>query len=354
MLQRHEPLFSEQLLAWFDHAGRHDLPWQGGGDPYPIWISEIMLQQTQVNTVIPYFERFIARFPNCAALATASLDEVLHHWSGLGYYARARNLHRAAVLIQTQHHGEFPRSLEAVMALPGIGRSTAGAILALSEGQRHPILDGNVKRVLARQFAIEGWPAWPAVEKRLWLLADALTPASRVAAYTQAIMDLGATLCTRSAPRCGKCPVAITCAARTQGRTNELPNRRPSRVLPQRQSTFLVLAQRDALLLEKRPPSGIWGGLWSFPELPEGVDYHDWCTRQGLRSEGALTPLPVIEHTFTHFQLTITPLAGQVIGRDACMDSDRWLWYNNEAPARVGLAKPVAHIISNWRSLKEG
>ncbi|MSR15357.1 MAG: adenine DNA glycosylase [Gammaproteobacteria bacterium] len=348
--------FSERLLAWFDQWGRHDLPWQGADSPYPVWISEIMLQQTQVGTVIPYFERFIARFPHCASLASAPLDEVLHHWSGLGYYARARNLHRTAILIQTRYHGEFPREHAAWIALPGIGRSTASAILALSHGLRHPILDGNVKRVLARQFGIEGWPELPAVQQQLWTIAEGLTPQSRIADYTQAIMDLGATLCTRSAPRCDACPVASTCVAHIDGRTTDLPSRRPRRALPRRRTAFLILENCDgALLLEKRPPSGIWGGLWSFPEVSEGSDYLQWCTHQGLRTDGEFRELPTIDHTFTHFQLAITPLACRISAQaDACMDSDRWLWYNCDAPALVGLAKPVAHILSMRQKSMKG
>jgi A/G-specific adenine glycosylase len=347
------PPFSERLLAWYERAGRHDLPWQRARSAYHVWVSEIMLQQTQVGTVIPYFERFIARFPDVVTLATSALDEVLHHWSGLGYYARARNLHKSAQLIIADHQGEFPKTLEAAMALPGVGRSTAGAVLALSYQQRHPILDGNVKRVLTRYAAIAGWPQLPAVQTLLWALADSLTPRNRVVDYTQAIMDLGAMVCTRSAPSCEECPVATTCAAHLQGKVAEFPGRKPRRALPRRSTVFLILADRDgALLLEKRPPTGIWGGLWSFPEVPDDTNYRAWCTNRGFSEVNEFTALPTIEHTFTHFHLAITPITARVPHQIACMDSDRWLWYNCDAPALVGLAKPVAQIISMRKSLE--
>ena len=348
--------FSERLLTWHAAAGRHTLPWQLARTPYRVWISEIMLQQTQVSTVIPYYLRFIARFPECASLAGAPLDEVLHHWSGLGYYARARNLHRAAQRIVAAHDGQFPANLEAAMALPGIGRSTAGAVLALSRGDRLPILDGNVKRVLTRHFAIEGWPGSPAVQKILWPLAESLTPLTAVANYTQAIMDLGATLCTRGDPQCARCPVAASCAAFARGLVKDYPSPRLRRVLPERATRFLLLCNRQGeWLLERRPPSGIWGGLWSFPELAAAEDGLAWCVAHGLRLGEPLAPLAPVVHTFTHFRLTITPEHARVheVGT-RCMDSDQWLWYNTLAPAQVGLATPVSNIIAGLSDTTKG
>lgn len=352
--------FPDRLLDWFDRHGRHDLPWQRPRTPYRVWISEIMLQQTQVATVIPYFERFVARFPDCAALADAPLDEVLHHWSGLGYYARARHLHAAARHIVATHGGDLPATLAEVEALPGIGRSTAGAILALGREARHPILDGNVKRVLCRHFAIDGWPDAPAVLKQLWVLADSLTPSARVADYTQAIMDLGATVCTRSVPRCAECPVAASCEARARGLTARLPAPRPPRVLPERHSHFLLLEDPDGnFLLARRPARGIWGGLWGFPEIAPEDDAAAWCRRHGLDVLQAPTRLPTVTHTFTHFRLHIAPWRMCVARtpmqcRDgespadpapAAMAGDHWLWYNVRAPARVGLAAPVTRLL---------
>ncbi len=271
--------FSAALLDWYDHHGRRDLPWQSEPTPYRVWVSEIMLQQTQVSTVIPYYRRFMQSFPDVAALAAAGQDQVLHHWSGLGYYARARHLHAAAQRV-VQSGGAFPDTLEAVMALPGVGRSTAGAILALACAQRHPILDGNVKRVLARFHAVDGWPGQATVQKRLWQLAEMYTPHARVAHYTQAIMDLGATLCTRGRPDCGQCPVRSGCAAHGSSRQADYPAPRPARILPVRTVTMLLLGnQASELLLERRPPTGIWGGLWSFPELAADTDIGGWGER---------------------------------------------------------------------------
>ena len=275
--------FAERLLAWFDVHGRKDLPWQVD-DSYAIWISEIMLQQTQVQTVIPYYERFMLRFPDAVALADAPLDEVLHHWSGLGYYARARNLHAAAEIVRDQHGGRFPTSFDDVEALPGVGRSTAGAIIALSSGERHPILDGNVKRVLARHAAIDGWPGKTDVANALWALAEEHTPTERVADYTQAIMDLGATLCTRSRPRCAACPVHADCRACAMDAVERFPGKKPKKAKPRKVTTMLMAVSRDSLYLERRPAAGIWGGLWSLPEVDnDGID--DWCERRAGRPD---------------------------------------------------------------------
>lgn len=297
--------FADRLLAWFDRHGRHDLPWQHPRTPYRVWVSEIMLQQTQVKTVLRYFERFVARFPDLPALAAASEDEVLAHWSGLGYYSRGRHLHRAARRCMEQHSGELPASLETLAALPGIGRSTAAAILAQAYGMRHAILDGNVKRVLARQLGEPGWPGLPAVEARLWAEAEARLPETRLADYTQALMDLGATLCTRSRPRCPDCPVREGCVADAQGLTTQLPARRPAKALPTRRATLLVLRDAEGrVLLERREGKGVWQGLWSLPERPE-----DTTAPGGVPAPGQTAqPLPAFVHTFSHYRLEAQPL----------------------------------------------
>ena len=263
--------FAAYLIAWHEHHGRHDLPWQQRRTAYRVWVSEIMLQQTQVATVIPYYERFMLRFPDVGTLAAAPVDEVLHLWSGLGYYARARNLHRAAVCITQEHAGCFPRDFDAVARLPGIGRSTAGAILALSLGERFPILDGNVRRVLSRHFGVEGSPSDRAIQQKLWELSDDCTPTKHVDTYTQAVMDLGATVCVRRNPSCAACPVAATCVAHRSGRQHELPAPKPARTRRLRQVFMLAAVREDGgVLLERRPESGIWGGLWCLPEFEIG------------------------------------------------------------------------------------
>jgi A/G-specific adenine glycosylase len=336
--------FADALLAWWDHHGRRNLPWQKDPSPYRVWVSEVMLQQTQVATVERYYDRFVSSFPSVTALAEASEDEVLHAWSGLGYYGRARNLQRAARRVCDEHGGEVPRDFAALESLPGIGRSTAGAILALSSNQRHAILDGNVKRVLARVHRIERAPDDPAALRDLWRLAEAHTPASRVDHYTQAIMDLGATLCTRTRPKCDDCPLRESCVARRDGSQARLPARRPKRVRPRR-SAFVVVAvnRTGAVLLERRPPSGIWGGLWTFPQFDSELDARAFA--------GGTADAPLLadyEHAFTHFDLTLRPLlvrrfewqrATQVA------DSERYCWYDADRPARIGLAKPVLDIV---------
>jgi A/G-specific adenine glycosylase len=342
--------FAERLLAWWDVHGRHDLPWQRDRDPYRIWISEIMLQQTQVATVIPYFERFLDRFPDVRALAAASEDEVLHYWSGLGYYARARNLHRAAQAVCDEYGATFPRVLETVHGLPGIGRSTAGAILAQAHGERHPILDGNVKRVLARYHAVAGWPGRSAVLNALWDLAEAHTPAERVADYTQAIMDLGATVCRLRAPACRACPVAAGCQARQLGRIEDFPGRKPRKARPRRQTTMLLVedAQRR-VLLRRRPSRGLWGGLWSLPELTDPSEAAGWCvTRFGLPPRRTVALAPV-RHGFTHFELEITPVVAEMAATGLVMEGPAWLWYNGDAAARVGLAAVVDRMLAARR-----
>ena len=342
--------FADRILAWFDVHGRKDLPWQQPKDPYRTWVSEIMLQQTQVQTVIPYFERFMQRFPDVRALADAAQDEVLQHWSGLGYYARARNLHRAAQIIRDEHGGAFPDTLEGVTALPGIGRSTAGAILSLALDQRHPILDGNVKRVLARHEAIAGWPGQTAVANQLWEIAERNTPTDRVADYTQAIMDLGATLCTRSKPACERCPIATDCIALSSGSVTELPGRKPKKDKPLR-TTTMVLANHDGhVYLERRPESGIWGGLWSLPEVNDaGVE--DWC-RDRLESEPReLESWQVLRHSFSHYDLDIRPIlvrVGAPLSKVADCDDATWHRLDDNLPG--GMAAPVSKLIEQLRN----
>jgi A/G-specific adenine glycosylase len=344
---RSAPL-AHRLLAWYARAGRHHLPWQQHRSPYRVWVSEIMLQQTQVATVIPYYERFLQRFPAVGALADAPLDEVLHLWSGLGYYARARNLHRAAGRVRDAHGGEFPTTFAALAALPGIGRSTAGAILALSCDERWPILDGNARRVLARYFAIAGARGEPATEARLWRLATRCTPASHVADYTQAIMDLGATLCVRRQPHCEACPLAAGCRARRSGRVHQLPAPRRARPRAHRR-TFMVLALAAGgeVLLQRRPQRGVWGGLWCLPEFLSAPAAEAFV-RAELASTAGIRPLPAVEHAFTHFDLTITPLL--VPCGSAGAASGQGLWYNIRAPARVGLPAPITTLLSTVHS----
>jgi A/G-specific adenine glycosylase len=337
---------ADRLLTWFDSAGRKHLPWQQDPTSYRVWISEIMLQQTQVNTVIGFYERFMARFPDVHALAAAPLDEVLHLWTGLGYYARARNLHRAAQCIVSEHHGHFPRTLEAVQALPGIGRSTAGAILAISQQQRYAILDGNVKRVLARHFGVEGFPGEKKVEEQLWAAADACTPAQRVHHYTQAIMDLGAMICVRSRPLCIACPLTATCVARVEGRQAQLPTPRPKKIRPERVVYALILIdQGSQVYLERRPPAGIWGGLWTFPQFETRDALEQAAMAFGLRAQDATFEWPAYHHAFTHFDLIIHPIVRRVIALTSRVADADQLWYDPEQPAQIGLAKPVVDLL---------
>jgi A/G-specific adenine glycosylase len=339
--------FADLVLDWFDRHGRKDLPWQRDPSPYRVWVSEVMLQQTQVAVVIPYFERFMARLPTVAALAAAPPDLVLHLWSGLGYYARARNLHRAAGMIATHHAGELPANLTRLQALPGIGRSTAGAILSLALGQNYAILDGNVKRVLARCFAVPGWPGRAPVLARLWALAERCTPRERVGAYNQAMMDLGATLCTRAAPACGRCPLAGACAALALGDIAAFPAPKPRREVPARQVWMLVLRNAAGeVLLERRPPLGIWGGLWSLPECPPGGDAADWCRGHLGAVPVQVEKLPPRRHSFTHFRLDIQPLVVDLDQVPALVaDGDHRIWYDPRSPSHLGLAAPVARLL---------
>jgi len=343
--------FSDRVLTWFDEHGRKDLPWQQSKDPYPIWVSEIMLQQTQVLTVIPFFQRFMESFPDVAALARAEQDDVLHHWSGLGYYARARNLHRAAKTIVDDHGGVFPDRIDEVTALPGIGRSTAGAILSLAHNERHPILDGNVKRVLARHNEVGGWPGKSAVMKSLWELAEQHTPESRVGAYTQAIMDLGATLCTRSNPACTRCPVSDGCLAYAADTVTEYPGRKPKKAKPLRSTTMLVARAAGRVYLERRPEAGIWGGLWSLPELGDR-SVENWCEDVLNATVATTEPWQTLRHSFSHYDLDIQPILVRVdapLGKVA--DSDSTTWYRLDEPPPGGIAAPVRKLLDHLHKI---
>lgn len=337
--------FSLRLIAWQKRHGRRGLPWQQSRDPYAVWLSEIMLQQTQVGSVIPYYQRFMLRFPDIAVLAAAPLDEVLAHWSGLGYYARGRNLHRAAQSIMAQHDGIFPDEFEAVVALPGIGRSTAAAILAFAFGQRRAILDGNVKRVLARCFGIAGYPGAKAVETVLWQKAESLLPDSGIEIYTQALMDLGATLCGRK-PVCADCPVAVACIAYNEGRVAELPAPKPRKALPQKEVAMMILLHRGEVFLEKRPPVGIWGGMWSFPEA--NVADEDCLHRLGVEGRAG-APLPEMQHTFTHFRLRIVPRVFEVTKVPAIAREPGGLWFSPDDALAAAIPAPVRRLLRQIR-----
>ncbi len=337
-------LFQRHILDWFDLHGRKDLPWQQDINPYRVWLSETMLQQTQVVTVIPYFNAFIARFPTLESLATAPVDDVLQHWSGLGYYARARNLHKTAQRIVEL--GYFPDTLDELLTLSGIGLSTAGAILSIAFQKSQPILDGNVRRVLARFHAVYGWTGSTPVSKQLWALSAKFTPVERVADYTQAMMDLGATLCTRCKPACHQCPLYSHCQARITDTVALLPTPKPAKTLPVKQLFFLLLRTADQqVLLEKRPPLGIWGGLWSLPEFDSVANAQLWCLNKHIRivTQQALAPQ---RHTFSHYHLDYTPLLIQTDNPTDCvMEGKHIVWYNAEQINNLGLATPIKHLL---------
>lgn len=340
--RKNTAVFANRLLRWYSTHGRKDLPWQNNIDPYRVWVSEVMLQQTQVATVIPYFQQFMEQFPTVNSLAQADIDQVLHRWSGLGYYSRARNLHKTASIVEAEYNGEFPSDLDALQALPGIGRSTAGAIRATAFEIPTPILDGNVKRVLARQFGIAGWPGKSAVAKELWAVSEQCTPAREARAYTQAIMDFGATLCTRTKPACDICPVATSCVALKEGSIAELPGKKPKKVLPVRETTMFILVDQSKVLLEKRPPSGIWGGLWSFPEDRQRLE----CFKPT-----ELQKLEVVKHTFSHFHLLIEPVMLRASNTAAVFDSERLDWFSIKSVQPVGLAAPIERLLQKVREL---
>ncbi|SCX35112.1 A/G-specific DNA-adenine glycosylase [Pseudomonas sp. NFACC25] len=337
--------FSTAVLDWYDRHGRHDLPWQQDITPYRVWVSEIMLQQTQVSTVLNYFDRFMASLPTVEALAAAPEDEVLHLWTGLGYYTRARNLQKTAKIIVAEYGGEFPRDVEKLTELPGIGLSTAGAIASLSMGLRAPILDGNVKRVLARFTAQEGYPGEPKVAKQLWATAERFTPHDRVNAYTQAMMDMGATLCTRSKPSCLLCPLEKGCEAHLLGLETRYPIPKPRKSIPQKRTLMPMLANAEgAILLYRRPSTGLWGGLWSLPELDDLQDLEHLANQHALEL-GKHQALPGLIHTFSHFQLAIEPWLVQVEESAHHVAEADWLWYNLATPPRLGLAAPVKKLL---------
>ena len=340
--------FAERLLAWFDVSGRHDLPWQHPRSPYRVWLSEIMLQQTQVRVVVPYFERFVAALPDVAALAAAPLDDVLALWSGLGYYARARNLHDAARICAQQHDGELPRDFDALLALPGIGRSTAGAILAQAWGERFAILDGNVKRVLCRHHGVEGWPGTPKIEKALWEIAQSQLPQERLADYTQAQMDFGATLCTRHAPACVLCPLQTDCVALASGRVDQLPTPKPGKPLPERSAIVLLLRDaRQRVLLQRRPPSGVWASLWSLPETESHEGARHWFETHVDGNYESAEPLDAIAHGFTHYRLALQPLRWHdVAGRTRVGDNDDLRWVSLDELATLGIPAPIRTLLN--------
>ncbi|MDD3517029.1 MAG: A/G-specific adenine glycosylase [Chromatiales bacterium] len=349
--------FAKRLIAWQRRHGRHDLPWQQARTPYRVWVSEIMLQQTQVATVVGYFERFMQRFPDLPTLAAAPLDDVLAHWSGLGYYSRARNLHRAARIVAEDHDGELPTDVDALQALPGIGRSTAAAILALAHDRRHAILDGNVKRVLARHAAIDGWTGAPAVLQTLWTLAEQRTPARDVGIYTQAIMDLGATICTRSRPACEDCPVNDDCAALATDRVHALPTPRPRRAVPLKRTHMLLIRSDDRVLLLRRPPAGLWGGLWGLPEAEDTENAVEQCRALTGRPPARIAAWPAFTHVFTHFRLEITPLLLDADTRntraDRVMDTTDRVWYKTGSTPPGGLAAPVTRLLARLTQTEE-
>ncbi|MDN4501961.1 A/G-specific adenine glycosylase [Alteromonadaceae bacterium BrNp21-10] len=334
--------FSSKILNWFDQFGRKDLPWQQQKTPYSVWISEIMLQQTQVTTVIPYYERFMQRFEDIQTLAAASEDDVLHHWTGLGYYARARNLHKSAKIIMADYAGEFPTNVDDVVALPGIGRSTAGAILSLACEQTHSILDGNVKRVLARYAAVDGWPGNKAVEQQLWQLADELTPIKRTADYNQAMMDMGATLCTRSSPKCQQCPLEADCQANNLGRQSDFPGKKAKKTIPTRSTIMIIPQWQQQILIYKRPPAGIWGGLWGFYQI-EGKEQLAEQLRQLQLIDYEVQNLAPFRHTFSHFHLDIQPVLVNLTQAPATnqVQENQQCWYDLHNPPELGLAAPT-------------
>ncbi len=346
LTKRHRDKFAKQVLTWFDEHGRKHLPWQQNPTPYRVWVSEIMLQQTQVATAIPYFKRFMQRFPNLEALATAPIDDVLAHWSGLGYYARARNLHRSAVRVLDEHNGVLPNTLDALQDLPGIGRSTAGAILSLSGGQHQAILDGNVKRVLARYFAVDGWPGKKPVLDELWDYSEQVTPATHTGPFNQAMMDLGASICSRTKPQCSLCPLAKQCQANLTSAQLNYPGKKPKKVIPVKRTCMLVLRNtQNHVLLVQRPPTGIWGGLWSLPELGE-VELAQWLNAACLNAVSEATSIAQFRHTFSHYHLDIDAqeLSVKAGASNLVLETDRYVWYNGEQ-LPGGVAAPISKIL---------
>jgi A/G-specific adenine glycosylase len=343
--------FSQSVLRWFDKHGRKHLPWQQNITPYRVWLSEIMLQQTQVTTVIPYFERFTQKFPDVRSLAAAPIDEVLHLWTGLGYYARARNLHKCAQRVVSEYGGEFPDTVEALSDLTGIGRSTAGAIVSIAFQKRAAILDGNVKRVLARYHAVAGWPGQTDTLNQLWEIAEGYTPKKRSNDYTQAMMDMGATLCTRSRPKCDVCPLQGGCVAFAQGKQSSYPDKKPKKDLPVKEVQLLMLRNPAGdIWLNQRPPQGIWGGLWSFPELAIDADFTGYATQLGAKVASSEV-WDSYRHTFSHYHLDITPVLLQLSKVPQGVGEGASVWYNPHEPEALGLAAPVKKLLEKLAQL---
>jgi len=342
-------MFSDLLLAWFDKHGRHDLPWQHPRTPYRVWLSEIMLQQTQVATVIPYFEKFLCRFPDLKTLANAEPDDVVALWAGLGYYTRARNLHRSAKIRMENHQGELPITLDELIALPGIGRSTAAAILSQAHDLPFAILDGNVKRTLSRYYGIKGWPGTPAVEKELWELSEKCLPEKRNADYTQAIMDFGATLCTRSKPRCTECPLNKKCLAFIENRVAELPQKKPAKKIPTRHTIMLVLLNnQNEVLLSRRPAKGVWSGMWSLPEVSDLDEAQPLLQQVVKNTDSNNIALPDFQHTFSHYHLMIKPYCWRDLqARHRIADNDCTRWQALNKLDSVGLPAPVKKLLES-------
>lgn len=344
-------LFNQSIIQWYKKSGRKHLPWQQNKTPYRVWISEIMLQQTQVATVIPYYQRFMESFPSISALANAPEDDVLHHWTGLGYYARARNLHKAAKLMNENYHGQFPQTLDEVVALPGIGRSTAGAILSLALNKPHAILDGNVKRVLARCYKVEGYNGLSKYEKALWPIAEALSPSQEIAAYNQAMMDLGSIICTRTKPLCEQCPVQETCLAKATNEQSLFPQKKPKKVIPEKSTIMVIPKVNNQVLMEKRPPSGIWGGLWCFLELDSANNCDESINQllnpYGLKVSSSERWQP-FRHTFSHFHLDIQPVMVECekIPIQEVHEHNEQKWYDLKQEESVGLAASTQKLIS--------
>ncbi len=348
--------FSNRVINWYDKFGRKTLPWQLDKTPYKVWISEVMLQQTQVTTVIPYFNKFMDSFPDVILLANAPQDEVLHHWTGLGYYARARNLHKAAQTIRDQFNGTFPDDFDDVIALSGIGRSTAGAVLSLACGKHFAILDGNVKRVLARHSAIEGWPGKKPIENQLWELAEQLTPEANIKKYNQAMMDIGSAICTRSKPKCNECPIAVDCKAQLQGRQTDFPGKKPKIDKPVRQAHFLIMLDQQKVLLKQRPSEGIWGGLWCFPEFSTHDELQMHIQSHRL-TKVKQQPLSGFRHTFSHFHLDVSATLVDLNSfENQVMEATNTnnysgLWYNLITPEKVGLAAATERVLAEVKAI---
>ena len=349
--------FASRIVAWQRAHGRHDLPWQGR-DAYRIWLSEVMLQQTQVTTVLPYFARFIADFPTVEALAAAPLSHVLERWSGLGYYRRAHHLHAAARTVVDRHAGGFPTDAATLATLPGIGRSTAAAIAAFAGGERGAILDGNVKRVLARHRGIGGWAGVSRVDARLWRAAEASLPTqgdvvadcTLIGDYTQGMMDLGATICVRSHPQCSACPVRGDCVAHRESRVDTLPSPRPRRILPQRAVTLLLLERQGRILMEQRPPLGIWGGLWSLPEAPCDADVAALIAARFNAVADRPRALPAIVHGFTHFALTMHPVQLRITHWPMTANMEAVDWFTPAAAIAAAVPSPIRRLLSSVRA----